>query len=404
MIKIKVPEFGESITEATLLAWFKREGDYVVEDEVLIELETDKVTTEILASDSGIIKKIYCNEGATVKVNDLLLEIDETASKPKQNITTSPPDTKNKIEHQSKVEHTLPPSPAASKMLQEKKISSADVSGTGRHHQVTKQDVIQHVQQNAIPQQINGIHNQENISSQKEKISQPLETRIPMTKIRQIISKRLVEVQQTSAILTTFNEINVKPVLDIRKKYNDLFLKKYNTKLGLMSFFVKASIDALKLFPAINAEIDGTDIIYKNYYHVGVAVGGPKGLVVPVIKDADELSLIEIEIEIKKFVEKIQNKTIQLSELNGGTFTISNGGVYGSMLSTPILNPPQTGILGMHNIVNRPVVEDNEIVIRPIMYLALSYDHRMVDGKTAVQFLVRIKECIEDPSRLMLGV
>ncbi|MBE7440562.1 MAG: 2-oxoglutarate dehydrogenase complex dihydrolipoyllysine-residue succinyltransferase [Spirochaetales bacterium] len=386
-LEIKVPAMGESIAEATVAAWHCQEGDQVNQGAVLVELETDKVTLEVPAPASGRITTIAAANGATVKVGDLLAKLEEGAGKPASVEKEEPQPPVGKSSPENLEAKPVPaPGPAARGILAEKSLKAEDVTGSGKHGQVTKGDALkaQAPLKRAAP-------------ADREKT-------VPMSRLRQKIAERLVEAQQTAAILTTFNEVDMSALMALRSRYKDAFKEKYAVGLGFMSFFVKACVNALREFPAVNAEIRGTDIVYKNYYDIGVAVGGPRGLVVPVVRDADLLTFAGIEAEIMRLAGKVKDGSIELAELTGGTFTISNGGVYGSMLSTPILNPPQSGILGMHNIVKRPVVVNDAIEIRPVMYLALSYDHRMIDGREAVTFLLRVKEAIEDPARLMLEV
>ena len=394
-IEVKIPEFGESISEATIAQWLKKEGDFVKADEALATLESDKVTQELLASTAGILSKITAPVGSTVKVKQVVAHIEPTkeGAVPANNLPKPKP-VDDIIIPAALKNNTLPPS--VKNAVSEHKLDPANIEGTGKRGQITKEDVINHLSNS--PKTV--------AQAVQNTVARNLEQReniVPMTRLRQAIAQRLVSAQSTAAILTTFNEVDMKPLMDLRNKYKDQFFNTHGVKLGFMSLFTKAAVHALQMFPAINAEIRGTDIVYKNYYDIGVAVGGPKGLVVPIIRDADKLSLAGIEQEIARLAEKVKTSSITLNDMEGGTFTISNGGVYGSMLSTPILNPPQTGILGMHNIVERPVAINGQVVIRPIMYLALSYDHRMVDGKEAVQFLVKIKEIVEDPARMLLS-
>ncbi|MDH5717398.1 MAG: 2-oxoglutarate dehydrogenase complex dihydrolipoyllysine-residue succinyltransferase [Spirochaetia bacterium] len=401
MREILVPNLGESITEGTIASWFKKEGEPVSADEPLVELETDKVTVEINSPAEGILEKINKTAGENVSVNEVIGIVKtgvSAQSKPKDDLSTSPKSKKEEI----KSEETLI-SPAARRLAEENSIDISKITGTGKHDQISKEDVILFLDKIKKPPNENkpDMNKSSDFTATSENTNKNEEI-IPMSRLRQAIAQRLVQVQQTSAILTTFNEIDMSAVMNLRAKYKDAFEKKYGIKLGFMSFFVKAVIYALKEFPAINAEIRNNNIVYKKYYNIGVAVGGPKGLVVPVLKNAEKLSFADIEKEISRLALKVKDSAISLSELEGGTFSITNGGIYGSMLSTPILNPPQSAILGMHNIVQRPVVIHNEIVIRPVMYVALSYDHRIVDGKEAVTFLLRIKEAVEEPARLML--
>ncbi|MDA9758495.1 2-oxoglutarate dehydrogenase complex dihydrolipoyllysine-residue succinyltransferase [Candidatus Pelagibacter sp.] len=425
--KILVPVLGESITEATVSKWLKNEGDPVEADEPLVELETDKVNLEVPSPVSGVLTKINSKNGSVVEVGADLGSVSESETKSKENQEikkiqpTVKVDKENlideddkdeemevfqdnveeekplvltkeveplKVEAEIKIDETL--SPAVRKIVTENKIDISSVKGSGKDGRVLKGDLINLMGVNPPP------------SERKIKYGQ--EERIKMTRLRQTIAKRLKQAQDNAALLTTFNEVDMSNVMAMRKENQDDFQNRYGVKLGFMSFFVKASIVALKNFPAINAEIEGDTIVYKNYYNISFAVGTEKGLVVPVLKNADELSFADIEKNIKDISEKAKNGKLTIEDLQGGTFTISNGGVYGSMLSTPILNLPQSGVLGMHNIVDRPIVVDGEIKIRPIMYLALSYDHRIVDGKESVSFLKMIKENLEEPRRLFLDI
>ena len=414
--KILVPVLGESITEATVSKWLKNKGDIVNADESVVELETDKVNLEVPAPSSGILSEINSKDGDTVEVGSILGIISENDLKDKEiqtkqnlkhqdesNITDIEIEKKNRpangeepfvltdevLEIQKTKENKIL-SPAVRKIVSEQKINLDEIQGTGKDGRVLKGDLISLMGTNPPPNE--------------RKIQYGEEEKIKMTRLRQTIAKRLKEAQENAAMLTTFNEVDMSGILSMRKENQEDFQNRYNIKLGLMSFFVKACVVGLKLFPAINAEIEGQDIIYKNYYNISFAVGTEKGLVVPVLKNADEMSFADIENEIKKLSDKAKNGILTIEDLQGGTFTISNGGVYGSMLSTPILNPPQSGVLGMHNIVERPVVENGEIKIKPVMYLALSYDHRIIDGKESVSFLKIIKENLEDPRRLFLNI
>jgi len=414
--KILVPVLGESITEATVSKWLKNKGDIVNADESVVELETDKVNLEVPAPSSGILSEINSKDGDTVEVGSVLGIISENDLKDKEiqtnqslkhqdksNITDIEFEKKNRpangeqpfvltdevLEIQNTKENKIL-SPAVRKIVSEQKINLDEIKGTGKDGRVLKGDLISLMGTNPQPN--------------KRKIQYGEEERIKMTRLRQTIAKRLKEAQENAAMLTTFNEVDMSGIISMRKENQEDFQSRYNIKLGLMSFFVKACVVGLKLFPAINAEIEGQDIIYKNYYNISFAVGTEKGLVVPVLKNADEMSFADIENEIKKLSDKAKNGSLTIEDLQGGTFTISNGGVYGSMLSTPILNPPQSGVLGMHNIVERPVSENGEIKIKPVMYLALSYDHRIIDGKDSVSFLKTVKENLEDPRRLFLNI
>lgn len=413
-IEIKVPEMGESITEATIANWVKKEGERVEQDEVLVELETDKVTMEVPAPSAGVLQKINKKPGETVKIKEVIGLIDPSAAaKSTPTASTPSPTTTNTTTNTSTgtQNDTLPP--AVRKLIDDNGLNPASISGTGKNGQITKEDVLNAIaNRQSVPAAVSAPAAAKAAPSPEipkavpaaSRGNLPRENVVPMTKLRQTIANRLVAAQHNAAHLTTFNEVDMSAVMDLRSKYKDKFKDAHNVGLGFMSFFTKAVIGALKHVPAINAEIRGTDIVYKNYYDVGVAVGGPKGLVVPIVRDADLLTFAQIESEIVRLANKVKDGKIDLSDMEGGTFTISNGGIYGSMMSTPILNPPQSGILGLHNIVKRAVVVNDQIVIRPMMYVALSYDHRIVDGKEAVTFLVKVKEAIEDPTRLLLDV
>ena len=422
--KILVPVLGESITEATVAKWLKKEGDTVAADEAIVELETDKVNLEVPSPIDGVLSEINSKDGETVEVGALLGSISQNGSQPaKKKIITKiePKKTENnvvnleikkevpkvfkepeeeepliltnevkeeKTDSSNKNNEIL--SPAVRKIVVENKIDLKKVSGSGKEGRILKGDLISMMGENPQP------------SERKIKYGQ--EERIKMSRLRQTIAKRLKQAQENAALLTTFNEVDMTGIMEMRKENQEDFQSRYGIKLGFMSFFVKACVAALKMYPSVNAEIDGDEIIYKNYYNMSFAVGTEKGLVVPVLRDADQLSFADIEKNIKTISEKARDGKITIEDLQGGTFTISNGGVYGSMLSTPILNLPQSGVLGMHNIVERPMVVDGEIKIRPIMYLALSYDHRIIDGKESVSFLKMVKENLEDPRRLFLNI
>ena len=386
--EIRVPALGESVTEATIAKWFKNVGDAVKADEPMVELETDKVTVEVPAPTSGKLSSISAASGSTVKVGALLGAIEEGAAGSAAKPAAAAP-VAAKVAEPVKAETPL--SPAVRKIVTENKVDPAGISGTGRDGRVTKGDVIEQLARPvampaAAPAPSGG------------------EERVKMSRLRLTIARRLKEAQNTAAMLTTFNEVDMSAVMTLRNSFKDVFEKKHGVKLGFMSFFAKAVIQALKEVPAVNAEIDGEDLVYKNYYHIGVAVGTEKGLVVPVIRDVDQMSFATIEKTIAAYGKKARDGQLQIADMQGGTFTISNGGVYGSLMSTPILNAPQSGILGMHKIQDRPVAMNGEVVIRPMMYLALSYDHRIVDGKEAVTFLVRVKEGLEDPQRALLDI
>ncbi|MBN9242663.1 MAG: 2-oxoglutarate dehydrogenase complex dihydrolipoyllysine-residue succinyltransferase [Mesorhizobium sp.] len=424
--EIKVPTLGESVTEATVGKWFKKAGDAVAVDEPLVELETDKVTVEVPAPAAGTLAEIVVKEGETVNVGALLGSISAggaaakpaAAPTPKQEAAvaqasapTAAASTKEAAAQQAGTagegpieQRAMPPAPSAAKLLAEQNLSADQVSGSGKRGQVLKGDVLDAIARGAPSQPAEPPREPAVARVPSSADDAPREERVRMTKLRQTIARRLKEAQSAAAMLTTFNEVDMKAVMDLRSKYKDVFEKKHGVKLGFMGFFTKAVTHALKEIPAVNAEIDGTDIIYKNFAHVGVAVGTDKGLVVPVVRNADTMSIAEIEKEIGRLGIAARDGKLSVADMQGGTFTISNGGVYGSLMSTPILNAPQSGILGMHKIQERPVVVGGQIVVRPMMYLALSYDHRIVDGKEAVTFLVRVKESLEDPERLVLDL
>jgi 2-oxoglutarate dehydrogenase E2 component (dihydrolipoamide succinyltransferase) len=392
--EIRVPALGESVTEATISKWFRKAGDAVKADEPLVELETDKVTVEVPAPASGKLAAIEAAAGSTVNVGALLGMIEEGAAGAAPAKAAEAP---KKAEAAVPAKADTPLSPAVRKLAEENKIDTAAIAGTGKDGRLTKGDVLAHLEKPAAapvaaPQ------------APAAPAEPGAEERVRMSRLRLTIARRLKDAQNTAAMLTTFNEVDMTATMALRNQYKDLFEKKHGVKLGFMSFFVKACVQALKEIPAVNAEIDGDDIVYKNYYHIGVAVGTDKGLVVPVVRDADRLSFAGIEKTIADYGRRARDGQLQIADMQGGTFTISNGGVYGSLMSTPILNAPQSGILGMHKIQERPVALNGQVVIRPMMYLALSYDHRIVDGKEAVTFLVRVKECLEDPQRAILDL
>lgn len=402
-IEVKVPTLPESVADAVVVSWRKKAGDVVKRDESLVDIETDKVVLEVPAPVDGILDEIVEADGSTVVAEQLLARMTAT-SVTETAINNEPTNEMQMAESLTEVSIA----PSAKKLIIENKLNEADIKGSGRDGRILKEDVQSY---------INGEKKQQSKDVEKKisdtavvteaalhETGERIEKRVPMTRLRARIAERLLDAQHNAAILTTFNEVNMQPVMDLRKKYQDKFEKQYGVKLGFMSLFVKASIEALKKFPAVNASIDGNDIVYHGYFDIGVAVSSPRGLVVPVIRNAEQMNLSEIEKAILNYVEKAQNNTISIEDMTGGTFTLSNGGIFGSLLSTPILNPPQSGILGMHKIQPRAIVEDGEIVARPMMYLALSYDHRIVDGKEAVQFLVTIKDCLEDPARMILGI
>ncbi|PZQ44893.1 MAG: dihydrolipoamide succinyltransferase [Micavibrio aeruginosavorus] len=416
MAEIKVPTLGESVSEATVAKWLKKEGDTVAADETIVELETDKVTLEVNAPSAGVISRIIAPEGSNVGVGAILGEIggagsvaNDTKNAPKADPVAPPPAAPvPPVAVQSAPTPDAAPSsngPAATKMMAENNINAGDVSGTGKDGRVTKGDVISHIEGGSSAPTKQSPPPQAATAYSAPRTAGPREERVKMTRLRQSIAKRLKEAQNTAAMLTTFNEVDMSAVMDMRADYKDAFEKKYKIKLGFMSFFVKAAVTALKEFPAVNAEIDGDEIVYKNYYDLGIAVSTPQGLIVPVIKDCDSKSMAQIEKDIVDFGSRAKDGKVTIDEMKGGTFTITNGGTFGSLMSTPILNAPQSAILGMHNIVQRPMVmKDGKIEARPMMYLAVSYDHRIIDGKEAVSFLVRIKNLIEDPQRLILEI
>ena len=392
MTEVRVPTLGESVTEATLATWFKKAGDPVIQDEMICELETDKVTVEVAAPVSGILSEIVADEGVTVGVDALLAQISEGSIsniKTKEISAKIPDDTPSDPEKNS-----VKNAPSAEKLMEENNIKN--VSGTGRDGRIMKGDVLDAIASPILSQKIG--------SPVKPRQNDPREERVTMTRLRQTIARRLKESQNTAAMLTTYNEVDMTSVMDLRAEYKDMFIKKHDVKLGFMSFFTKACCHALKEIPEVNSEIDENDVVYKNYVNMGIAAGTPTGLVVPVINDVDQMSFADIEKAIAEKGARARSGKLSMAEMQGGTFTISNGGVYGSLMSSPILNPPQSGILGMHTIQKRPVVINDNIAIRPMMYLALSYDHRVVDGKGAVTFLVRVKEALEDPRRLLMDL
>jgi 2-oxoglutarate dehydrogenase E2 component (dihydrolipoamide succinyltransferase) len=400
--EIRVPTLGESVSEATIGKWFKKPGDAVKADEPLLELETDKVTLEVNAPAAGTLAEIVARDGETVGVGALLGSISAGgAAAAAIAAPAEAPKAAAPVPAPAPAAATaMPPAPSAAKMMAETGISVE--AGSGKRGQVLKEDVIRAMNTPAAAPAPVAAPAAPRAASAPSDASR--EERVKMTKLRQTIARRLKESQNTAAMLTTFNEVDMTAVMALRNQYKDLFEKKHGVKLGFMGFFVKACVQALKELPGVNAEIDGTDIIYKNYYHVGIAVGTEKGLVVPVLRDADHLGLAGIEKGIADFGKRARDGQLKIEEMAGGTFTITNGGIYGSLMSTPILNAPQSGILGMHKIQERPVVIGGKIEVRPMMYLALSYDHRIVDGKEAVTFLVRVKECLEDPSRLVMDL
>jgi 2-oxoglutarate dehydrogenase E2 component (dihydrolipoamide succinyltransferase) len=410
MADIRVPTLGESVTEATVGKWFKQPGEAVAVDEPVVELETDKVTLEVPAPAAGVLSDIAAKTGDTVGVAALLGQIKEgAAAAPVKTAAPAakPPEAPKPAPVAPAAAKTsdLPLPPSVRKMAAESGIDAAKVTGSGMHGRVSKGDMMAAIESAAAtPTPVAATVTAVQMRAPSPADDAAREERVHMTRLRQTIARRLKDAQNTAAMLTTFNEVDMGAVRSLRNQYKELFEKKHGVKLGFMGFFVRACIQALKEIPAVNAEIDGTDIVYKNYYHIGVAVGIEKGLVVPVVRDADRMSLAGIEKAISNFGKRARDGTLKIEEMQGGTFTISNGGVYGSLMSTPILNAPQSGILGMHKIQERPVVVGGKIEARPMMYLALSYDHRIVDGREAVTFLVRVKECLEDPARMVLDL
>ena len=400
--EIRVPTLGESVTEATIGKWLKKVGDAIVADEPLVELETDKVSIEVPAPVSGVLTEITAQEGDNVGLDALLGQIDASgaASAPAAKPAAAPAAAPVAAAAPAATSSSMPAAPAAAKLMAEAGLNNDQVDGSGKRGQVLKGDVLAALAKGTAPVAAAPVA----ARPASPASDAPREERVKMTRLRQTIARRLKDAQNSAAMLTTYNEVDMSAVMDLRARYKDIFEKKHGVKLGFMGFFTKAVTHALKEIPAVNAEIDGTDIIYKNFAHVGVAVGTDKGLVVPVVRDADQMSIAEIEKEIGRLGRSARDGQLSMADMQGGTFTISNGGVYGSLMSSPILNAPQSGILGMHKIQERPVVVGGQIVIRPMMYLALSYDHRIVDGKEAVTFLVRVKDSLEDPERLVLDL
>lgn len=417
-VEVKVPGVGESVQEGMIESWHKSTGEWVERDEVLLELETDKATVEVVSEASGVLE-VLVEAGEVVKVGDIIAKIDNTASasapasqseaKPVETQTTAAPVSHTAAQTGHSGHSDLDPGPAVRKILSENPMDTTGISGSGKGGRLTKGDLLSHMKA-APATQPSGDKKASPAPSVSPVMSPSLsgeriQTRKPMSMLRRRIAERLLSAQSQAAILTTFNEVDMTEVMSLRSRYKDAFAQKYGIKLGFMGFFLKASVHALQAFPAVNAYIEGTDLIYNNYCDIGVAVSTEKGLMVPIIRDADKLSLAEIEQAIGAYAEKARNNKISMEDLSGGTFTVSNGGVFGSLLSTPILNPPQSAILGMHKTQMRPMVmPDGSIQARPVMYLAVSYDHRIIDGKEAVGFLVKIKEVLEDPGRLLLGV
>lgn len=402
IIEIKVPQLPESVSEATLMTWHKKVGEYVARDENVIDLETDKVVLELPVAEAGVITEIVEQDGATVVSGQVIAKIDTSAKAGDVVATESAPAPAT-----NKTATGAPAMPAAAKLAAEKGVDTTQVAGSGRDGRVLKEDVQNSQATSAAPKAAVANKTFSTVSVQAPAVviegDRP-EQRVPMSRLRSRVAERLLQSQAENAILTTFNEVNMKPVMDLRAKYKDRFEKENGIKLGFMSFFVKAAVSALKKYPVVNASIDGNDIVYHGYFDIGVAIGSPRGLVVPILRNADQMSLADIEKQIAEFAAKAKDGKLALEDLTGGTFSITNGGTFGSMMSTPIINPPQSAILGMHATKERAVVENGQVVVRPMMYLALSYDHRLIDGREAVLALVTIKEMLEDPARLVLDI
>lgn len=399
-IEVKVPVLPESVADATIVSWHKKEGEQVKRDETLVELETDKVVLEVPAPKSGKLEKVHFQVGDTVEADVVLALIDESAT-----AETSPAKQQAATTDETKSVDTAADNltPSVRRLLSEHNLDPAVIAGTGKKGKITKEDVEKHLASQEAPASKSQAAAADSISTQSVGGGRE-EKRVPMSRLRARIAERLVQAQHEAAMLTTFNEVNLQAVMDLRATYKDQFEKKHGVRLGFMSFFTKAVTEALKRFPAVNASIDGNDVVYHGYYDVGIAVSTERGLVVPVLRDVDKMGMADIEKNINDYAKRARDGKLGIEEMQGGTFTITNGGVFGSLLATPIINPPQTGILGMHKIEQRPIVEKGEIVIRPMMYIALSYDHRLIDGKESVQFLVNVKELLEDPARLLLDV
>ena len=402
-IEVKVPVLSESVSDATLAQWHKKVGDSVRRDENLVDLETDKVMLEVVAPHDGVLSEIKKSDGDVVASNEVIAVIDETA----QTVVGEPSKAPAGPPAEPAVAVEL--SPAVRKLIADHQLDAEQISGSGKGGRITKEDVLKHMAQTAqepapVPTTPAPVVKAAPTPPLPAVVAGRDEERVPMTRLRARIAQRLVEAQHTAAMLTSFNEINMQPVMDLRTKYRDTFEKQYGIRLGFMSFFIKACVEALKAFPVVNASVDGDDILYHNYFDVGVAVSTERGLVVPIVRDADQRSFAELEQAVVGFAKKARDGKLAIEDLSGGTFSITNGGVFGSLLSTPILNPPQSAILGMHKIEKRPVVEGDQIVIRPMMYVALTYDHRIIDGREAVSFLVKVKESLEDPARIMLKI
>ena len=397
LVEVKVPVLAESVPDATLLNWYKQIGQRVERGESLIDLETDKVTLEIAAPEAGIIKEIRYQTGEVVLANDILAVIDTEGVAASTGVAPAPAAV-------SAAAASAPQAgPAARKLAAEAGLDPASIQGSGKDGRVTKGDVLAYASKPAAAAPAAAPAPVRDVQAQVTAVTGRVEERVPMTRLRKRTAERLLTAQRDNALLTTFNEVNMQPVMDLRNRCKGDFEDRYGVKLGFMSFFVKAAVEALKKFPVVNAAVDGDDIIYHGFFDIGVAVGSERGLVVPILRDVERMTFAEIERRIRDFGERARDGKLTIDELTGGTFTISNGGVYGSLVSTPIINPPQSAILGMHSIQQRPIAVDGQVVIRPMMYLALSYDHRVVDGKEAVTFLIRVKDCIENPARMLVG-
>ena len=401
VIEVKVPQLSESVAEATLLDWHKREGEPVKRDENLIDIETDKVVLELPAPADGVLVRIMKKTRDSVGSGDVIAQIDTEA---RAGAAATAPVPRKEAPAEKPKAAQPPVMPSAQKLAAERGVDTSKVQGSGRDGRVTKGDVLEAAKPPAQPQPRPALQQPAPPINLEQLLAGRPEQRVPMSRLRQRVAERLVQSQSTAAILTTFNEVNMAPVMEMRKRYQERFEKEHGTRLGFMSFFIKAAVHALKRYPVVNASIDGTDIVYHGYFDIGVAVGSPRGLVVPILRDADRMSFAEIEKKIGDFGKRAQDGKLTLEELTGGTFSISNGGVFGSMLSTPIINPPQSAILGVHATKDRAVVENGQVVVRPMNYLALSYDHRIIDGREAVLFLVAIKDALEDPARLILEI
>ncbi len=402
-VEVKVPVLPESVVDATILDWHRKVGHGVSRDENLVDLETDKVVLEVPAPVDGVLTEILFHEGDNVETGQVLAIIDETATASAVKKTISPVQQPLATEKRAAAENQIL-TPAVRRLVKELDLDPQTIPGSGKNGRILKADVMTFLDQQEPDETAQELQALRSDEADLQPPGERPEQRVPMTRLRARVAERLLEAQHNAAILTTFNEVDLQQIMALRSNYKEKFEKAHDVRLGFMSFFIKACVEALKKFPAVNASVDGNDIIYHGYFDIGIAVGSPRGLVVPVLRDADQSSFAELEKRIREYGQKAADGTISYEDLSGGTFTISNGGVYGSMLSTPILNPPQSAILGMHNIQQRPVVVDGEIVIRPMMYLALSYDHRIIDGREAVQFLVNIKESLENPAAMLLGL